>query len=388
MKNKTNSSVQPPSFLSLAGGAGGIIIFIGLLISCSGCTFSLFGFSAKEPAEWPRQIRVMSWNVQNLFDATDDGSEYPEFDPSSESWNEDIYQERLDRVGEGIILAGRWSSGMVDKENPGCPEILLLQEIENEGVLADMVAGPLSGCGYRHAATAGGEGAVTVGVLSRFPIEKTRSFSIQYYSGTGSSEEGRSKLRPVLEIWFETNKGRELVLFNNHWKSKSGGAAATEPLRIRSAALVSKRITGILAKTPEVEFLVAGDLNENIDEYNRINGTYPTALLPPEQAETAPGSLLVTKDEDQTGRVGRPVLFSTWAWMEKGGSYWYSDNWETIDHFLLGQKLIDNSGLEAVSAAVVDPVEFLDESGRPKGWYGPGSNGYSDHLPIMLVIEQ
>ena len=31
---------------------------------------------------------VMSWNVQNLFDAVDDGNEYSEFDPSFGNWNE------------------------------------------------------------------------------------------------------------------------------------------------------------------------------------------------------------------------------------------------------------------------------------------------------------
>ena len=79
---------------------------------------------------------VASWNVQNLFDGIDNGTEYSEFDPEDGEWTDELYRIRLEKTAE--ILLSLCSGG---------PDLIILQEVENQNVLEDLAAGPLSAKG-------------------------------------------------------------------------------------------------------------------------------------------------------------------------------------------------------------------------------------------------
>lgn len=341
-----------------------------MMCSCSGCSLDVF------PQTAPRELSVLSYNLQNLFDDVKDGSEYYDYDPTGDDWNSDLYHLKLLQVSD---VLSRYPEGGAD--------IVLLQEIENRNVLNTLVTHYLKGCGYHNTCiTAGSESAVNTAILSRYPIEEVMAHSVTL--------EGCVAGRPILECSISLG-GHTLRLFNCHWKSKSGGAAETEPLRCASAAVLAARLRKIARQRPAVPVVVAGDLNECIDEWEQIEGAYATALMPLE------GYLALAQAERRRciGVTGEPrsaqlsgsstVLISPWLMQPQapGGSYAYRGEWETIDHFLCAPALCNSRGIEIDDFRVVRNERLLNEDGYPLRWISELGSGYSDHLPILLTLS-
>jgi len=151
-----------------------------------------------------------------------------------------------------------------------------------------------------------------------------------------------------------------------------------------------------IAADPAAELVVCGDLNESPDEYARAGKRYPTALMSVEELEggaegespaaARPGRLLVASTAAlAVPRFGENVLYSPWA--ESGGySYSFRGSRDRIDNFLLSPGLLDGAGLAFKSFAAVKASFLVDGEGNPLAWPGSGATGYSDHLPILLVL--
>jgi hypothetical protein len=216
-----------------------IVCAVFVLSSCGGC--SLDSESGEDG------YTFLSYNLCNLFDDVRDGTEYAEFDPAGGAWSSADYAKKLAAVGRVIA-----------ESVPGGPDFAALVEIENDKALADLAAGPLHDLGYRWGATLPTEGsAIRVGFLSRFPVKDLR--------GHTPPSSGFFQ-RAFLELTLDAG-GEELRVFICHFKAKSEGDAATENSRRLAADALVRRI-GELA-LPEAQILILGDLNENIDEYER-----------------------------------------------------------------------------------------------------------------------
>ena len=320
-------------------------------------------------------LTVVSYNVQNLYDATDDGGEYREFTAAG-GWNEALYTAKLRAIGSALRRAV-----------PAGADLVALQEVEHGGAARRLVNLELSRQGYRHVAWLPDPYSATGPVvLSKLPVRRVGALWVE-----GPPER---PLRPILEVEValgETAAARSLFLFNNHWKSRHGGAAETEPYRRRAAATLAARLREIYRADPEADVIVAGDLNVSVDEYERRRGRYVTALMP--AAAAAGGALAVTADVPAP--AAPPALFSPWyAYRDAGrapaGSYRYRDTWETIDHLLLGPGLFDGSGVSYAGSdrfAVISDG-LLDATGGPRRFLrGPPPGGYSDHLPLRLDLD-
>ncbi|GAG11916.1 unnamed protein product, partial [marine sediment metagenome] len=260
----------------------------------------------------------MSYNVENLFDDRDDGTEYRDYDPGSSNWNTALYHAKLKNVSEAIQAAGE-----------GGPDICVLQEVENERVVTDLLEGYLNVLKYRHAVTAPKNGsATTVALLSRFKPESVLVHSVQ--------ADDEVTLRPILEVHFDI-RGDGLVIFNNHWKSKSGGARETEHYRRAAAGFIRERLTSIRKEHPDFCVVIAGDLNERADEYSAVGCEYPTALAViggcPAAVASRKTLTLTGSWEDAVSDAS--VVFSPWLDTSHRGSYAYAGVWEQIDHFLI-----------------------------------------------------
>jgi len=207
--------------------------------------------------------------VENLFDDVHNGTEFPEFDPARGGWNSDLFHMRVETIAE-----------VIRKSVPGGPDILLLQEVENENALRVLLSMGLSGMGYSSFAIVPKKKlAANVAIVSRFPISRVRTSAVHAWK--------KNPVRDVMEAEIGMKDG-VLHLFDDHWKSKAGGARATERSRLESAAIVVRRIKEILAGEPSAHIVVAGDMNENFDEQARVGGRYQTALVP--AAAQAPAS--------------------------------------------------------------------------------------------------
>jgi hypothetical protein len=328
-------------------------------------------------------LTIVAYNVKSLFDPIDDGTEFPEFSVAEGKWDDARYRIRLANVAQAVLAACPGSLG-----RPG-PDVLCLEEIENGRVLEALRSGPLKAAGYRYAARAPSEGGpFSDCVLSRLPILEAACHSASTASGPAG--------RDILELELDAG-GTRLALLSCHWKSKSGGAEQTEEARREAAALVRSLVQARLEAEPGAELVVCGDFNESPDEYLRVGRAYTTALMPVEELESgqAPDSLgaidedrlLVASERDLASPLrGESVLFSPWA--ESGGfSYSFRGSRERLDGFLLSPGLLDASGLSFAGFAAADASFLFGASGEPCAWPGSGASGYSDHLPIALVLR-
>ena len=351
-------------------------------------------------------ITILSYNVQNLFDATDDGSEYADFDPSRGAWTAEAADAKASRIARVIRRAVR-----------GGPDVLCLQEIEHGRMLADLAGEHLRRQGYRYAAVSETPGsAVEVALLSRHPIEEARVHAPArgWPRRHPDRDEAGAILRPVLEVRLET-AGAPLHLFVNHWKSKSGGARETEPARRAAARVVVRRMRAIVADDPGAEIVVCGDLNESSAAFDEAGGAYPTALMPP-GTRHAPHALLVSGDRAAVrgaaagtgagaggahGEVPAAVLYSPWAEAEAPGSYYFRGSWRRLDHTLVSAGLLDTEGWELAAFDVVKLPFATTGDGRPLASRRPGRDGrsgsgsgragkggFSDHLPVLLTLRR
>ena len=340
-----------------------LLISFLLFLSCTACSLPFGEESA------PDELSIVSWNVQNLFDDVSDGTEYDEFNPDKSNWNTQLFYLRLHRVEE--VLESLFEN---------LPHIILMQEIENAHTLEILNSEILKNAyGWQIFVQEEGQ-SVGTAILSSIPVKSVTSLETGYW--------GKLKLRPITEVHLDLN-GTEFVIFNNHWKSKSGGAAATEEGRIQSAETLTERIKKLTLDDEEILIIAAGDFNENHDEYKVINRSYRTALI--SIIEDVPhdwsASLYTTSKKDRCGvENNRLVLYSPWYNANSSGSYAYKSRWSKIDHFFLWESLFDGTGYEYDSFQVIKDSKLLNDYNYPNRWNSLTEEGFSDHLPIQLKL--
>jgi len=314
------------------------------------------------------------WNIQAFFDGHEDGHEYAEYTEGA-GWTREKYQARLLAVSQAVLQM---------KSSSEVPDLIGFVEVENQGVLDDLSRGVLSKHAYNWTAFANLPGSsLGLGVISRYPIKSAVAHSI--------TVDKESAPRPVLEIRVEPC-GKPLVFFLCHWKSKLG--KDTEELRQASARVVQRRLLEITSTEAETPVIIMGDLNENHDEFYRINAL--CALLPDDPDAAVKASLgrknfLVLSGEKPPRSVFFPgeaePLYSPWMAELNNGSYYYKGEWETIDHFLLSRALFGSSSWRFSDCWVLNEEPFTTAKGTPNIYVPKSGKGLSDHLPLMLYLR-
>ncbi len=307
-------------------------------------------------------FKVVSYNVQNLFDLVHDGSEYNEFIPGRHGWNTHTVEIKLDHIADVICDLDA--------------DIVALQEIENSNAL-DLLTKKLArvGCPYRYTAiTHNPRSAIQSALISRSPILTRREHPIRL----------ASRERPILEAVVKRGDTR-LTVFVNHWKSKSGNAP--ESRRIASAKVLADRLESLPDGS---EYILLGDFNSNYDEYR---------TLEPKLDDT--GGITGINHILHTVRESKPVAISDLG-KEKGlhANLWLelpeSRRWSHksfgkasgIDSILIPASLRDCKGIEYVegSFGVFGAAYLFTKEGWVDSWqYKHGKHlgqGYSDHLPV------
>jgi endonuclease/exonuclease/phosphatase family metal-dependent hydrolase len=328
-------------------------------------------------------LRIVTWNVQTLFDGDQAGTEYTEY-LAGAGWADEKFSARLNVISQAI---GRMAGG--------APDVLALEEIENLRCLEMLAGGELAKYGYNWTYFSKNKGAsLGLGVLSRIPFTDAKAHGMVW--------DQEAAPRPVLELWLQAEDA-PLALFVCHWKSKLGGDDATETLRRASARIILRRIREIRAAQPGVPVVVMGDLNENYDEFYRRGGTALSALLPDDSdasdfiraAYAGPSNredfLLLSGEKPPVAAYfdpSMPAFYSPWGQELERGSYYYRNEWETIDHFLLSEQFFDKAGWDFSSCQVLAQEPFVNDKGIPEAYNPRTGNGLSDHLPLMLVLAR
>ncbi len=323
------------------------------------------------------EITIMSWNVQNFFDDISDGTEYSEFDPSEGDWDTDCYNQKAAALAE-----------VIQSVKPSGPEVVVLQEVENENALNLLKDMYLKECGYIWSAFLPTQGsAVSNAVLSRLEIEEIITHTVYLDSAAA----GRS----IAEIRLKADDLSEIYFFVNHWKSRSGGAEETEPQRIAASRRLSSLIVDLqsAAETlstgdlPERLIIAAGDFNESWDEQIRVDGAYEVALqIGPDEKKSQYLRMADSQTVLASGAEG--LMYNPWIDCESSGSYSYRGSWEALDQFFFDGKALDGQGLEFKSFKVHQPDFMLTEYKTPLRWINSAKEGYSDHFPVIAVLER
>lgn len=327
------------------------------------CVFLLFGCSCDLAETDPKTFRVLSYNVQSLFDARLDGDEYPEYqDPKV--WTRSAYRQRLKALATVLLDPAL-----------ALPDILFLQEVEGPQVIEDLLTYHLARKGYRWYAVAKGDGqSIAVAVVSRHPLSDTLVH-------------GTEGIRPILEVVVETDMG-PLVFYTLHAKSQIGELAQTEALRLALSATLKEAVKAHAGRP----VMLCGDFNEDPDAIWEADGMQ-TALVDQTHSKALAyerlGSLVVGGDSQALGPLGwySPYLDQKRTFSVPGSCNW-DGTWHQYDQILGNRMLFDGMGWEFFDFRIKDLPSCLDADGRPNGWNLATLSGLSDHLPVLLTLKR
>lgn len=317
------------------------------------------------------EVKIATYNVENLFDLNDDGNEYEEYIPNT-SWGWDASMQRIKL---------RHTASVLRDINA---DIVGLQEIESENALKGLKA-ELNRVGLYypyHAFSRSKNTTVSVALLSRYPIKSVLNHS------PGAHRRFRDILEASVEI-----EGKRLRIFVNHWKSKSG----PESMRILSAKVLAKR----LKELPEGEpFVLLGDFNSHYEEYRTF---VKSRRHNDSNGITGINHVLRTIDDAQNPitynrlRECNGCLYNLWYELpeEKRWSHQYRKFNEGLDHIIIPPALADGKGIDYVRGSFnrFDPP-YLFNKGKIYRWQQSRRHpkhhtgeGYSDHLPVYAVFR-
>ena len=312
-----------------------------------------------------KQMLVMFYNVENLFDIYDDPEKQDdEFTPEGEkNWNETRYKEKLNHIYKVITGVGEWRM----------PDIIGLCEIENRQVLEDLTTKtPLEKFKYQ--------------VIHRNSHDKRRIDVVLLYRESSfrllctnflTVELDTSNSRPTREILYvkgvNLNKDTLHILVN-HWPSRWGGKNKTEPKRI-IAAKTAKRITDSVLKTNKnAKIILTGDFND-------------------EPFDKSLSEVVQAAQTNETINEGKLYnLSSQFVQNPKVGTHNYKGEWGVLDQFIVSSALLSDdlkteAGIYAAKYLLKEDEKYL--TNMPfRTYIGPRyQGGFSDHLPVYLKIE-
>lgn len=300
------------------------------------------------------------YNVENLFDTSDDPNEEDEeFTPTGRNkWDERRYASKKQNIAKVL------------SEMANGPDIIGLAEVENLFVIQELISHPtLKKHNYQiiHKDSPSWRGIDCALIYKptrfkildfeaiRFPDENYRTRDILYVKG----------------IYF----GDTLHIFVNHWPSRRGGKAER---RIEAAGELRRAVDKILISNKEAKIVVMGDFND--DPFNKS----------------------VKKELRAVGKlkgISTGDLYNVTAptFKQGYGTLFYKGAWSLFDQIIVSQGLLSKSAgisYQKNSFSIFGPnwmrVKEGQFAGGPKRSFGFGVylNGYSDHFPTYILIEK
>ena len=186
----------------------------------------------------PVRLRVMTWNVKNLFNDVIDS---PEVLGDETVVSTADYQAKLDALASVI---DKWK-----------PDIASLQEVENKATLDDLAA-KLTGYDHTSLLTGNDPRGIDVGFLSKLPIDRAETHEDEFFSPSTDPSETFVFARDCAETHYTVN-GRHVALLGVHFKALQD----SELKRIAEAEQTKKIAAGIVVDDPSAVVIVLGDFN-------------------------------------------------------------------------------------------------------------------------------
>ena len=315
-----------------------------------------------------KSVTVMTWNVENLFDADNDPTKpgAAEFTPTSwRRWTHARYEQKLQNLAK-VIAAVK-------------PDILFVQEIANRRVLNDLSKILKD----KHKVDLGHiihrpspDLRIDTAILSRWEPSRT-----EWLTPTPNQRE-------MVVATFDLD-GAPVTFINCHWKSHSGN---DKDYNTRTRTTEARALRKYVAENlkPGDSFVVGGDFNDDVD----------TIIL------TDVAELRLYEGPDKP--FDKDALLHNLSGMlskEARATFYYHVGkvWNSIDSFSVSQGMLPNAPTENLSKWVVVPdqygpykhAEYVATDGTPlpyrrirtrtfDGYY----LGASDHFPVKMVLDR
>ena len=311
---------------------------------------------------------IAFYNLENLFDTKDDPAINDEEYTPANGWTEDKYQRKLSNLERVISEIG------TNEQQTNAPVILGVCEIENRGVLEDLIKQPKlarKDYGIIHYDSPDCRG-IDVGLIyqkNHFTPTSSASIPLIVFNIDGSGRRVYTRDQLVVTGYLD---GEEMNFIVNHWPSRSGGEKRSSPYREAAGALNRKIIDSLQKINPDAKVISMGDLNDG--PYNKSVKKQIGAVAKKEQLQ--PGGVFNPMEEMSTKGIG---------------SLAYRDSWYLFDQILLTEPFVrtDYSSFRFWKAGVFNKPYLIKPDGQYKGYplrNSPSEPGYSDHFPVYIYL--
>ncbi len=330
-------------------------------------SLSLFTYCTVNKQNTRVAVRCVAfYNIENLFDTINDpNTNDDDFTPDGKyQWTYERYQEKLNNLSYAISKIG-------NKQNVK-PAIIGLAEVENRGVLEDLVKTEnLKSSNYRivHYDSPDRRG-IDVALLynpSLFKVHYTKTYTLVVPEREDFYTRDQLIVSGVLG-------GDTIDIIVVHWPSRLGGAASV-PLRRAAADLTRNIADSVLQSRENAKLIVMGDFNDDPTDNSIVEGVRAIG----KKKKLTEGDLYNPFNE----------IF------KKGiGTLAYQGKWNLFDQFFLSQSFLESESKswKFHSAFVFNESFLIQDSGKFAGYsfrsYAGGSymGGYSDHFPTYILL--
>lgn len=347
---------------------------LSLLFVISALLTVQFSCSSKKSAITPSREKSVKvelssvgfYNLENLFDTIDNENNDAEYLPNgANKWGSMKYNSKLKRMSYAISQMG------IDQTPVGLA-ILGVSEIENKGVLEDLVKEPvIANRSYQivHYDSPDKRG-IDVGLLYNprlFTVTNSKSYRLK-------TDDEKFFTRDQLMVSGYL-MGEKIHLIVNHWPSRSGGEERSKPKRNAAAGLTRSIVDSLYNVEPEARIIVMGDLNDD------------------PQDESCAVILGAKKNAEDVKPGDMYNVF--WKTLENGtGTLSYNDQWNLFDQIIISHELThgDKNKMRLWKSEVFYRNFLIQQEGRYKGTPlrthsgGVWLDGYSDHLPTLIYL--
>ena len=286
-------------------------------------------------------IIIVNYNVENLFHPTHDSlKDDIEWTPEGERrWSYTRYYRKEENIARVLTNIGGWEGvdvvGLQEVENALCVKRLCYTLRRNE---YDFV----------HYESEDRRGIDVAFIYKKARIDTLRTQAIRI-------KNSELMTRDILYVCARVDKQDTIHFFVCHLPSQRDGKAESEWKREAAKEVLEGAVDSVLAENQYAQIVVMGDMNS--DDI-RINGLV---------------------DKRMRGLVDERV----------NGTHKYQGRWSFLDHFYV------SPSIDSLSNAQVYDAEWIMETDekylglKPKRTYNGFhyQNGYSDHLPIVLIID-
>lgn len=320
----------------------------------------------EEKKESVDSLRIMFYNVENLFDPFDDSLTVDEefTEDGNRYWTWFKFQKKLNDIYKTIVAIG----------NPYPPAIIGLCEIENRFVLNQLVyETAFSKFDYRIVQEESPDRrGIDVALLfdpNRIELLYHQAIHVRFPFSPESST------RDILYVKAKVFQNDTVHLFVNHWPSRWGGQMASEPKRNYVADILKQKVDSIINEDLTASIIIMGDFNdEAFDNSLRIH-------------------LQASRDSDSASLVN---LMWSHVGNKNMGTHKYQGHWAILDHFIVSKCLLLPYGDLQIKAkqSEIFNVPFLLEKDEKYLGIKPNRTfigykyhgGISDHLPIYIDL--